>query len=221
MTEAEGDPRKQRLTDLTSNIVRAKQKGDLENLLATELAQATYSADPLQKLRHILESYLMLHENDRARVLPDPEERTLTLRLYMTTLGVLNIMPTHDSIRADRAMIPFAFPPDQAYLFLEECLTFSWDLTKYYRGNFDRSYFLDRDSCTRAQIQEYYSKLLQFLSSGEAPIGLCLTIKTLFITYALPKALRILREIYTLFISPELWSDVITSLGNRGQKAAI
>jgi hypothetical protein len=201
---------KQELNRYASEILWPKSKGDVENLLATELALATYSADPMQKIRHILEAYMMLTENEKSVILPHVTDRDEALQLYVVALGLLNITPTHDGIQSDCAIIPFAFGPRQAYRYLGNFVHIVWNLSNYYT-TFDATYVQHPMNCTDEQKRQYFALFKRYLSSGDASLGICLTVKTLFIKYVLPKTLHMLRTIYTQFISPEKWYDVTTS----------
>lgn len=205
---------KKELNSYFSEILRQKRKGDLENLLATELALATNSADPMQKVRHIFEAFLMLNEKEKSLIIPQVEDREEAHKLYVVALGLLDITPTHDRLNSDCAMIPFAFAPTQAYDYLGCFVHIAWDLSDYFK-DFDSTCVYHPENCTDEQKRKYFAFFKRFISSGDASLGICLTVKNLFIKYALPKTLQMLRAIHTHFISPETWYDVTTSFGGK------
>jgi len=202
---------KKELQDYIPEITREKRKGDLENLLATELAIATYSADPLMKIRHIFEAYLLLNEKERFLIIPDPNEQGEVSKLYVVALALLNITTTHDDYDHDRAVVPLAFAHSEARIYLEPFSTITLDLGGYF-SDWGAIYKDFRENKTEKSIRLYFSCLARYLNSGKAFLGHCLIVKNLFIQYAMPKALEMLRAIYTQFISPEMWYEVTSSL---------
>jgi len=186
------------------SIARAPRRGDVENLLATELAMATNSVDPLLKIRHILEAFMLLTSEEKERIASSFDLDRLK-RVYDLTLSLLQITPTHDSVHVDRALIPLPFAPDKGHEYLD-FLTIKWDLSSYFKKNYKEG--------------NYYSRLTTFLTSGEAPLGMCLTVKSLFVANTLPWTLEILRRIFTSFVSPDLWKELTTSIktGSRRTK---
>ena len=190
------------VSDFTKSIVRGRRRGDLENLLATELALATNSVDPILKIRHIIEAYMLLSQEEKGKILPSQEDRDRLERVYSLSLALLNLTPTHDSVQFDRSMIPFPFAPDKAHEYLD-FLSIRWDLSGYFK-NFKE--------------ENYYHQLAVYLSSGDASSGMCLQVKSLFIRHELPWILNLLRLIFTSFISAEVWTEVSTSFSTKSGK---
>lgn len=96
-----------RLDELGAHA-RRSTSNHFQNLLATELATATFSADPLQKIRHVLEGYKLLEQKERDKV-STLEEAKMFQRMYDDCLAFLGIegLPSDDMDR--RAFIPFTF----------------------------------------------------------------------------------------------------------------
>ena len=188
--------------EFASSIVRGRRRGDLENLLATELALATNSVDPILKIRHIIEAYMLLSQEEKGKILPSQEDRDRLERVYSLSLAFLNITPTHDSVQFDRSMIPFPFAPDKAHEYLD-FLSIRWDLSGYFK-NFKE--------------ENYHQQLAVYLSSGDASSGMCLQVKSLFVRHELPWTLNLLRLIFTSFISAEVWTEVSTSFSTKSGK---
>ncbi len=184
----------------TSSIVRGRRRGDLENLLATELALATNSVDPILKIRHIIEAYMLLSLEEKGKILPDEEDRARLERAYSLSLALLSLTPTHDSVQFDRSMIPFPFAPDKAHEYLD-FLSITWDLSGYFK--------------TKGTGKDYYKQLAIYLSSGDASSGMCLQVKNLFVRHELPWILILLRLIFTSFISAEAWKEASTSFSTK------
>jgi len=53
--------------------IRAPQRGDLEQILASNLAAAVF-AQPLDKIHMVLEAFMLLPEEEQQAVAPDEEE---------------------------------------------------------------------------------------------------------------------------------------------------
>lgn len=208
------EERKSELGEYVSDILRPKRKGDLEKLLATELALATYSADPLQKIRHILEAYFLLNEEEKPLIVSKPEDQDEIHRLYVVALGLLNITTAHDSVNSDRAVIPFGFPSSRAHKYLGYFTNIVWDLSNYFK-EFGAVYKAYMEKRNKDNTKAYFHYFALYLGSGDASLGLCLTVKSLFIQYVMPKTLEMLRAIYTQFVSPETWTETMTSFSSK------
>jgi hypothetical protein len=90
-----------------SKALRPSAMGPLQTQLATELAIATFSSDPLQKIWHILEAYRTLDQERQQEVEPDETERMKWNIRYEITMAFLNMRDIgNDWKRVPQTIIP-------------------------------------------------------------------------------------------------------------------
>jgi len=107
----------EKLAMAVQKALRAPKPGQLEQLLANELAVALFNVDPLQKIRHILEAYMSLSDTERSEVFT-VEEHTLYAKLYSLCISLLNIVTYPMSAIETVQAVPFSFKKDEAEVYL-------------------------------------------------------------------------------------------------------
>ena len=195
------------------SIMRPLQKGDLENMLSSEMFVATLSTDPLGKIRHIMEAYRLLNEQERMEITSPDAHRTMC-RIYTMCLSLLNIKPCMQNCGA----IPLRFAVEQAYLYINFLHDIEYDLSDYYGDHWAR--FMQEKEESPAFKQKYYENLARYLRSTKASLVFCTEVKIAFIDYAMPLALELLRHIFSRFLGPEAQEEFKLSIMGRAKKRA-
>ena len=160
MNEETGD---EALAETLLEAVRGPQRGELEQLLASELAEAVFSTDPLQKIRHVLEAYQLLPEYAKKQVLPDDDEREKIKLIYELTISFLHmreVSPPTPLHWGRYAVIPWSFPTSIAHYYLYLFVKRIWDLGDYYRDwdvfTYERNEIMKiKDEKLRRKIQDH------------------------------------------------------------------
>jgi hypothetical protein len=205
------------LEETVSVAVRAPQRSDLEEWLCTELAIAVFSTDPLQKIRHIVEAYLLLPKEQRELVEPDEERRVEIMRIYDLTLSFLGTVPLPNGLEA----VPLKFPPEKG---VDYWLLFSrtlWSLGEDWREALEEKRKLEREN-NKEGLMEWYRQYYYYFSlllQRGAPVSMVSSVKTEFTVYAMKRCLSLLRGIYQNFISPETWMETVALLRGAKPKA--
>jgi hypothetical protein len=194
-----------------TSAMRQSAQNTLQHLLASELAAATFATDPLQKIRHVIEAYMMLDEDKRKIVLPEEKDRDEVGILYKNCLSFMRItdMPSSAYDPERYAFIPWSFASMQAYHYMR-CYVHYYPMEDY-----------DEPTTKRLQngdkaVWEWHLNTVARRTGAYAPLSECLKLRSWYIDYTMPKMIRLLREIHEKFITPEVWESTISSM--RGGK---
>jgi len=207
--KAEGDELELTLAE----AVRPPQKGELEQLIASELALAVFSTDPLQKIRHVLEAYKLLPIETRKDLFAE-KERDEFSRLYEVCISFLQMYeePSGNPYDPTRwVCVPFSFSWMVADRYLYWCsrewdLPFSdWPKIKQHLAKLD----------PEQRKAEYHKALCQAMY--KCSMSLARQVQTEFIVYAMPVISKIMRDIFTSVVSSETWNETLLLM--RGGKA--
>lgn len=204
------------LAKYADELSRGKRRGDIENLLASELAQATHATD-LVKLKHICEAYMMLSEDEKRKVFPEQEEEEWRLedteipmpneieRIHAVTLDFQQMIVL-DIFDGGQAFIPFSFPVERAYKYLAFMDGIFFGTKEFTKEEAMCLYNVDK--------RKYFGMLQSHFLGGNAMLRHCLMLKNMFISpYAMPICLKLMRKIFTTFVSVEKWESAVTTLG--------
>ncbi|MBS7612464.1 hypothetical protein KEJ27_09770 [Candidatus Bathyarchaeota archaeon] len=204
--------------DLTiAEAVRAPKKGELEQLIASELALAVMSREPLQKIRHTLEAYLLLPEEVRRELFTEPQRETLQI-LYECCVSLLHI---YEKAGPDGrfAAISWSFPIEAAPRYLY-WIKRGWPIPGYENYEniddfLDKARWADREEYKRLK-QQYLRALAGYLCSGDSPLGVIMQVKSEFIIHCQPIISETMRVIFTKAISSQTWRETIFIMRGRG-----
>lgn len=184
--------------------IRPARKGELENLLASNLAAAIFSP-PMQKIRLILEAFLLIPDEEKINLVK-PEEIFEFEKLYEVCISFINHLKF---VRYDNefVLVPWSFPLEKANeylkLFLRRVFYCNWK-------DWDWNEF-DKEMKEKPQetFDLYLKALAEYLSSGFAPFSLFKFIENEFIINVMPKALELLRSIFEKYITIETWENTL------------
>ena len=181
-------------------------KSDFEQLLASNLAAAIFSP-PLQKIRMILEAWLLLPEEERKNLISNEEERKDLERIYEVAISFENVFEvSKPHINEKLAIVPWSFSIDDAFLYLRLFVKRYWNIIKInLKEEKETAWYL------------YLNKLAAFLNSGYASLNLIKMIENEFVTTIMPKALELLRLIHTKFISQETWEHTLSIMSGKSE----
>ncbi|MDH7564789.1 MAG: hypothetical protein ACQXXG_09515 [Candidatus Bathyarchaeia archaeon] len=222
MNENEEQPVEDELDVTVAEAVRPKQRGELEDLIATELAIAVLSTDRIQKIRHVYEAYRALPPQTRENLFNE-EERDEFKRLARVCSAFLNLveLPPPTPYNTGRfACVPWGFPIREApvYLYWVRRVWLSSEEDRERWQQFRERMNAQDEKQRKKAWDEYYVMLAEFLRSGFAPLAVVKEVETEYVDYALPKFIRLMRVIYQNIISPETWSETLMLLrGGRRQ----
>jgi len=172
-------------------VLKALKRGELEQLLATNLAAAVF-ARPLDKIRMILEAFMLLSEEEQQKVAGDKLE--LFKKMYEVVISLANTVV----VRGDRFVeveVPWAFGVNKAEEYLAPFLTIVWPLEAHDK-------------------REYYEKLYVELRATN-DVGFVESAKSNFVVNAMPHALWLLRRMFEEFVSREAWEGTLSILRGR------
>jgi hypothetical protein len=202
----------QELEETLSQALRPA-KSDFEQLLASNLAAAIFSP-PLQKIRMILEAWLLLPEEERINLIPNKGERKNIEMLYEIAISFENVFEIKKPYNYERlGIVPWSFSSDDAFLYLRLFIKRYWRITIFSPKDFEK--MNDEEKETAWYL--YLNKLAAFLNSGYASLNLIKMIENEFITTIMPKALELLRLIHTKFISEETWEHTLSIMSGKSE----
>lgn len=205
MSEAE-------LTTATQSALRPSGLGQLESSIATELAIAIFNARPLDKVRHIMEAFLLLPEESRNKITSEGEI-PLFRAMHTLSISFLDMQFLVDPWGEKYAMVPFPFAPNIAEYYLNHfihIIYYSESMSEDLRGRLKRG---DPEAKT-----QYYRWLARELSSN-CSVQRCFSVKNQFIMYAMPKAVNLARTIIEKFITKETWEAALAATLGKGAKS--
>lgn len=105
-----------KLSMTLQKALRRPKYGQLEHLLANELAVAAFHPDPLQKIRHIFEAYMVLTEAEAQQTFSQ-EERCKIEKMYNLCISLLNAVEMR--MGPERiSVVSFGFSEKQAEEYL-------------------------------------------------------------------------------------------------------
>jgi len=203
--------------DLELTLVSAVRpaKSDLEVLLASNLAHATFSK-PLDKIRLILETFMLLPPEMREKI-ATLEERNRAERLYRVAVSLSTVVQ-YPTVRGELDVfgsVGWCFPPEQA----AEHLSF---IKNIYRIDTD----LDLDELTKdgpgsPGWRRYLVELYHALTRNTCSVLFIKMVTSEFIVTAMPFALELSRRVFQQFIGREAWTESLTVLrGGKPQTSA-
>jgi hypothetical protein len=215
------DEEEESLKNALAVAIRAPQRGDLEEILASNLAAAVF-AQPLEKIRMIFEAFLLLPEEDQILIVENEEEIQYIKMLYEVVISLCNAFEVEPpiSMRGRFGIIPWSFSITEADKYLSLFINRIWEFAQ---GDEWREFF---DNLKNAKIFSmegetlwniYLQELARFLCSGFAPLSLIEQIKTEYIIKIMPYASYLLREIFKNYISKETWETMLSILGGKSK----
>ena len=173
----------------------------LQNLLATELATATLSADPLQKIRHVCEAFLMADLGDAAGV-----SRAEVLRIHGLSLAFVNKV----ALRDGELMVPWPFSINEAGDYLGPfCGGETWAIPL---AGVDVERLASGEEGALAQ---YFEAL--YAATGTRPChpGLVFELQLRFVAWALPLIVKLMTALFEKYVSGDTWEKTIAGLSGR------
>lgn len=207
--EESGQDQDKEMDALLVSALRPSSKDALQQLLASELAAAVFAADPLQKIRHVLEGYMLLNDEQRAQVVPEEAERQELMRMYTVTNALARITETAVPYCYTRmAFIPWTFSGLSPYDYLKP-FTNTWYII-------DKQYFdegvKERLSAGEEWVWRWYLAYFVEWTRSAAPLSICMETRGSFIDYTMPRVITLLRHIHEAFVSSEVWEKTISSM---------
>lgn len=212
--------------------IRPPERTGIERLVASELAMAHFST-PLDKIRHILEAYLLVPRESSDVLEVTEGEHRLYMKIYNITLSLskatVHKIPNHEYVD-----IPWHFRDYEAPYHFHPWLG---DITTYKTSRWMDTWDL------KAKAYSYGEQLIQEGKHEELGISkgqfkryiwfyhLCkytdiLTptgyydIQNQFVAWAMPIVLDLSRRLFTKLIDPDVFDSYITALGGGyGKKA--
>lgn len=203
-------------SDIVTEAFRPATQDALERLLSNELALATFSADPLEKIRHILEAYQLLDEDQRKKVECNKEKRSQLIKLHNCTISlnrITELSPPPDTYGSRHGFIPWSFANGKAssYLF--------W-ITRYFTLKDMSEKTIEYLKNGDKETWNRHYKWLAKYTRGYAMLADLLSIRTEYIEYTMPLCIALLRKIHEEFITPETWKETIGLFsGRRGKRS--
>ena len=173
----------------------------LQNLLATELATATLSADPLQKIRHVCEAFLMADLGDAAGV-----SRAEVLRIHGLDLAFVNKV----ALRDGELMVPWPFNVNEASdYFRQFCGGETWVVGlpgfDYTRLNLD----------SEEGLAQYFEAIYDATGTRPCHPGLVFELQLRFVAWALPLIVKLMTALFEKYVSGDTWEKTIAGLSGR------
>jgi hypothetical protein len=198
--------------------IRAPQRGDLEQILASNLAAALF-AQPLDKIRMILEAFLLLPEEEQHNVVQNEAERQYIREIYEVAVSLSNMVeepPPTPYMRGRYASVPWSFPTDVAHRYLRHFINRIFLFSEEWERFFDKVKTADLNTEEGRKIwNTYLRELAGFLSSGCAALTMVQQVRNEFIIRVMPYASKLLREIFKRYITKETWETMLSVIGGK------
>jgi len=201
------------LAEATGAALRPSGLQALELVIGTELQIGNLSQEPLQKIRHVIEAFMLLPEEKRKDIATQ-EEIVEYERMHTLAISFLNtqMLPSgsHDLNRY--AAVPLTFAGEQAYIYLSPFIhLFFWptDISKEAKQRVLTG--------VKESKERYFEWLSNIIHAGYF-LQSVLSIKVQFIAWAMPKTANLSNLITTKFLSPETWEKVLFSTMGKGGK---
>jgi len=195
--------------------IRAPQRGDLEQILASNLAAAVF-AQPLDKIRMILEAFMLLPEEEQQAVVAGEEEIQYIRGLYEVAVSLSNIIelePPIPHMRGRYASVPWSFSITQADRYLSLFVNRIWEFAE---GEEWQEFFKQLKNAEPKTEEKkrlwsiYLRELARWLGCGYASLPMVEQVKSEYIIKTMPYASQLLREIFKRYISKEVWESMLS-----------
>lgn len=197
--------------------LRAPRRGDLEEILASNLAAAVF-AQPIEKIRMIFEAFLLLPEEEQSLIVDDEGEIEKIRQLYEVAISLSNTI-----VEGHTGTVPWSFSITEADRYLCHFINRIWQFwnTEEWQLFFEEVRHADLRSEEGRRIwNAYLRELARFLCSGFAPLSLINQVQSEYIVKVMPYASHILREIFKRYITKETWETMLSIVGGRGRAKA-
>jgi hypothetical protein len=197
--------------------IRDPQRGDFEQILASNIAAAVF-AKPLDKIRIILEALFLLPEEEQLVVAGDKGNLQYIRELYEVAVSMSNLTeapPPAPYAHGRFASIPWSFPINHSWKYLQHFIIGTCDLSNFLGE--DRWSALT-DGLAKGEEKarkDYLNALAEWLGSTFAPLGSCKMIESKFCVRIMPYASKLLREIFSRYITKETWEQTLALVGGR------
>lgn len=189
-----------------AEAVRPPQKGELEQLISSELALAVFSTDPLQKIRHVLEAYNLLHPEQRRELFTE-QERDEYGRLYEVCISLINTVELPSPNGGRLASVAWSFTVQDAPLYLN-WIKRVWTFNIQGFGELLKRLNSGDEEVKRQAWIEYLQFIFDYTACA-CNLSFIQQLKSEFIVYCMPKISRIMRVIFTSVVSAETWSETL------------
>jgi hypothetical protein len=195
--------------------VRQPMRGDLEQLLASNLAAAVF-AQPLDKVRMIFEGFMLLPPEEQLKIAKDEGEIQFIKDLYEVAVSLSNVVelePPAPYIRGRFASVPWSFPTTVADRYLRPFINRIWWFAE---GEEWQEFFRKVKSADpnteegQAVWNSYLRELARWLATGYAALSMVQQVKNEFIIRVMPYASQLLREIFKRYITKETWETMLS-----------
>jgi len=198
---------KAELDSIYVEAVRPTRTLGVENLIASELAQAVF-AEPLSKIRHILEAYLMLSPEQRELLEIGEEEHKELLKIYKLCLDLQRIVWIKDPFSGGMktAAIPWSCNPDEIQNYLNWLNNMSPLYITHNMENTEKYRKLN-------EIEIFYLASIR----GELAAVSARQVQIRFIHYAMPKVLCIMRLLLEKIVTPETWWQSLQVISGKSK----
>lgn len=185
---------------LVGKAMRSDQRVKAEDLVANELATAVLS-EPMAKIRHSCEALMLLGDDEKeAAGISDEEEQEIQ-KIYKLSQTFENVFI--DDFETERghviergAAIPWPFPQEEAEGWLDWLDYTTW---KIYGGNEKRQETFEEAQELADQGKSEES--LYVVSRDRITIDSLNRLKAQFVSYAMPKAAKLLKKTIKLVSS--------------------
>lgn len=219
LDEEEKDEDEEELEETITMAIRAPKRGDLEQILASNLAAAIFSK-PLDKIRIILEALLLLPKEDQLAVTVNDDELQYAKELYEVAVSLSNLVetpPPYPNERGRFACIPWSFSINNAWKYLQHFVSGTFDLSSVV-GEGDWNALMERLSKGEEDAKkDYLNALAAWLSSPHASLGSCKMLESEFCIRVMPYASELLRKIFSRYITKETWEQTLSLIGGKAK----
>jgi hypothetical protein len=192
-------PNEEKELDQLEGVALRPSVSPIQNLLATELATATLSADVLQKIRHICEAYLMTGEQELGGFKLEEVKRILAL-----DQAFINKVAYQGGLLA----IPWPFQGGHAFEYLRPFCQ-DWYFTELSGVDYPKFYTGEQE-----EIRRYYHAFYD-LTTRPCDPGNILMVQEYFKNWALPICVKLMTALFEKYISPETWEKTIANMRGR------
>lgn len=185
---------------LVGKAMRSDQRVKAEDLVANELATAVLS-EPMPKIRHSCEALMLLSEEEKNSAGISEEEEQEAEKIYqlcqtLQNVFVDNFETEYGHVIERGAAIPWPFPQEEAEEWLDWLDYTTW---KIYMGSEDREETFEKARELSEEGKE--EEGLYVVSKDRITIDSFNRIKAQFVSWAMPRAAKLLKKIIKLVSS--------------------
>lgn len=204
---------------LISKALRPSEIGKLDRLIAGKLATALLSR-PLEKIRHVIEAYMVLDEEKKKLINLSEEEEKEIDKIYKIAIALLNARFVRHRDEVGYVEVSWPFSIDEAPYYFSPWLNIKRPFWYWRDEQLDKNLKALENRLVKRGLERdtarLYSTAYLILQIPECSFQInYLIIVNQFIIYAVPKVEKLMGLIFKYAIDPVVWDYTLSLLGGK------